>query len=165
MSEDYQRRQAELIAETIKSQDIVITTALIPGRPAPILVTEEIVATMRPGSVIVDLAVEQGGNCPLSRPGKVQKKHGVSIVAPVNMPSRLAVDASALYARNIFNFVTPMIDKESKSLAVDWNDEIIGGTCLTRESEIVHPLFKPKPAPAPSAPAEDQQDAPDQAGA
>ncbi len=161
MSEDYQRRQAELIAETIKSQDIVITTALIPGRPAPTLVTEEMVASMKPGSVIVDLAAEQGGNCRLSKPGKVTKVHDVNIVAPLNVPSRLAADASALYARNVLNFVTPMIDKENKSLAVDWEDEIINGTCLTRDGQAVHPMFTPKEETAPHAPTEEQQQTPD----
>ncbi len=165
MSEDYQRRQAELIAETIKSQDIVITTALIPGRPAPTLVTEEMVTTMKPGSVIVDLAVEQGGNCPLSKAGKTTRVHDVTIVGPVNLPSRLAADASALYARNVLNFVTPMIDKENKKIAVDWEDEIITGTCLTRGGDVVHPNFKPEqpaPEPAPAAPPSEDQD---QAGA
>ena len=165
MSEDYQNRQAELIAETIKSQDIVITTALIPGRPAPTLVNEDMVATMKPGSVIVDLAVEQGGNCPLSKPGKTTRHNGVTIVAPLNLPSRLAADASALYARNVLNFVTPMIDKENKTIAVDWEDEIITGTCLTRDGDIAHAMFKPEqtaaPEPAPAAAPEAQ----DQAGA
>ncbi len=169
MSEDYQRRQAELIADTIKSQDIVLTTALIPGRPAPTLITEEMVTTMKQGSVIVDLAVEQGGNCPLSRPGKTTRKHGVSIVAPINLPSQLAADASALYARNVLNFVTPMIDKENKSLAIDWDDEIIKGTCLTRHGEIEHPTLKPEEPVAEQASAEsalpEQQDPQDQAGA
>src|SRR3546814_14096014 len=103
MSDAYKQKQAELIAETIKRQDIVVTTALIPGRPAPVLVTEAMVRTMKPGSVIVDLAVEQGGNCPLSEPGRVVEKYGVRIVGPTNVPSRIAVEASAPYAKNLLN--------------------------------------------------------------
>jgi NAD(P) transhydrogenase subunit alpha len=141
MSAEYQKKQAALVAETIKKQDIVITTALIPGRAAPVLVTEEMVKTMRQGSVIVDLAVEQGGNCPLSEAGKVTMKHGVSLVGYLNMPSHIAVDASALYARNLLNFLTPLIDKASKSLKINWDDEIVKGTALTREGKIVHPAL------------------------
>jgi len=149
MSEDYKRRQAELVAQTIAKQDIVITTALIPGRPAPELVSAEMVKSMRPGSVIVDLAVEQGGNCALSQPGKVVTKHGVVIVGHLNTPSRLAVDASALYSRNLLNFVDLLIDGEAKALKIDWDDEIVQGTCLTRDGKIVHPLFAPKEADKP----------------
>ena len=141
MSAEYQKKQAALVAETIKKQDIVITTALIPGRVAPVLVTEAMVKTMRQGSVIVDLAVEQGGNCPLSEAGKVTMKHGVSLVGYLNMPSHIAVDASALYARNLLNFLTPLIDKASKSLKINWDDEIVKGTALTREGRIVHPAL------------------------
>jgi NAD(P) transhydrogenase subunit alpha len=138
MSEDYKRRQAALIAEHIKKQDIVITTALIPGRPAPVLVTEEMVQSMKPGSVIVDLAVEQGGNCPLSEAGKVVEKHGVTLVGHTNVAGRLPADASSLYARNLVNFLTPLIDKESGQLAIDWEDEIITGTLLTKDGAVVH---------------------------
>jgi NAD(P) transhydrogenase subunit alpha len=99
------------------------------------------VKSMRPGSVIVDLAVEQGGNCTLSEAGKVVRKHGVIIVGHLNVPSRLAVDASALYARNVLNFLQPFIDKESKALVLDWEDEIVQGTCLTRDGRVVHPAF------------------------
>ncbi|HET8726473.1 MAG TPA: Re/Si-specific NAD(P)(+) transhydrogenase subunit alpha [Alphaproteobacteria bacterium] len=142
MSDAYKQKQAELIAETIRKQDIVITTALIPGRPAPVLVTEEMVATMKPGSVIVDLAVERGGNCPLSKPGKVvTTKNGVKIVGHTNVPSRVAVDASALYAKNLLNFLTPLVDRDQKALKIDWDDEIIKGTALTRDGRIVHPAF------------------------
>jgi H+-translocating NAD(P) transhydrogenase subunit alpha len=141
MSAEYQKRQAALVAETIKKQDIVITTALIPGRPAPVLVTEDMVKSMRQGSVIVDLAVEQGGNCPLSEAGKVVVKHGVSLVGYLNMPSHIAVDASALYARNLLSFLTPLIDKASKTLKINWDDEIVKGTALTREGKIVHPAL------------------------
>ena len=141
MSAEYQKKQAALVAETIKKQDIVITTALIPGRPAPVLVTEDMLKSMRQGSVIVDLAVEQGGNCPLSEAGKVVVKHGVSLVGYLNVPSRIAVDASALYARNLLNFLTPLIDKASKTLKIDWDDEIVKGTALTRDGKVVHPAL------------------------
>lgn len=141
MSEDYKRRQAELVAETLKKQDIVITTALIPGRPAPTLVTDEMVASMKPGSVIVDLAVEQGGNVVGSRPGEVAQAHGVTIVGHANVPGRLAADASALYAKNLLNFLTPLIDGESHALAIDWQDEIVAGTLVTKDGAIVHPAL------------------------
>ncbi|MFQ6017523.1 MAG: Re/Si-specific NAD(P)(+) transhydrogenase subunit alpha [Kiloniellaceae bacterium] len=139
MSEAYKQKQAALIAETVKEQDIVITTALIPGRPAPVLVTGEMVKSMKPGSVIVDLAVENGGNCELARPGKVVTRHGVKIVGHVNVPGRLAEDASALYARNVFNLLQLVIDPQSKALKLDWDDEIIAGICVTREGAVVHP--------------------------
>lgn len=142
MSDAYKKKQAELIAQTIKKQDIVITTALIPGRPAPVLVTEDMVKSMKPGSVIVDLAVEQGGNCPLSRPGEIVEAHGVRIVGHTNMASRTAVDASSLYAKNLLNFITPLVDKESKSLKLDWADEIVKGVGLTRGGEVVHPALR-----------------------
>jgi NAD(P) transhydrogenase subunit alpha len=141
MSDEYKRAQAQLIAETIRKQDIVICTALIPGRKAPVLVTEEMVDTMKPGSVIVDLAVEQGGNCPLSRPGEVIEHKGVKIVGHINVPSRIAVDASALYARNLLAFLTPLVDKDSKALKIDWADQIVTGTALTRDGRIIHPQF------------------------
>jgi NAD(P) transhydrogenase subunit alpha len=138
MSKEYQAEQAALIAETIKKQDVIITTALIPGRPAPVLVSEEMVKSMKPGSVLVDLAVEQGGNCPLSEPGRIAVKHGISLVGLLNIPSRIAVDASALYARNLLAFLTPLVDKETKALKIDWNDEIIKATALTRGGQVVH---------------------------
>lgn len=142
MSEAYQAKQAALIAETIKKQDIVITTALIPGRKAPVIVTEEMVKTMKPGAVIVDLAVEQGGNCPLAELGQVVEKHGVKIVGHANVPSRLAADATALYAKNLLNFVTLLIDKEAKSLKVNWEDEIVKGVALTKGGQVIHPTFQ-----------------------
>jgi NAD(P) transhydrogenase subunit alpha len=140
MSDAYKQKQAALVAETLKKQDIVITTALIPGRPAPRLIDEAMVRSMKPGSVIVDLAVEQGGNCALSRPGEVVATGGVKIVGHLNVPSRLAEVASALYAKNLLNFLTPLFDK-SKALAIDWNDEIVKGTLLTHSGAIVHPAF------------------------
>lgn len=139
MSPEYQAKQAALVAEHIKLQDIVITTALIPGRKAPVLVTEEMVRTMKPGSVIVDMAVEQGGNCPLSEFGKVVEKYGVKIVGPANLPSELATDASALFSRNLLNFITPMVDKETKALTINLEDEVVKGTLVTRDGQIVHP--------------------------
>ncbi len=138
MGEEYQRRQATVIREILEKQDIAICTALIPGKPAPVLITEEMVKGMKPGSVIVDLAVEAGGNCEGSELGKVVKKHGVTIVGHANVPSRIAVDSSALYARNLLNFVTPLIDEETKTLKIDWEDEIIKGALLTRDGKIVH---------------------------
>ncbi len=149
MSDAYKKKQAALIAETVKKQDICICTALIPGRKAPVLITEEMVKSMRPGSVIVDLAVEAGGNCPLSQADQVVVKHGVKLVGWVNMPGRIAVDASALYARNLFNFISPMIDKTSGALKIDLGDEIIKGTLLAHEGRIVHPAFAPAPAEIP----------------
>ncbi len=142
MSEDYKKQQAALIADTIKKQDIVITTALIPGRKAPVLVNDDMVKSMKPGSVIVDLAVEQGGNVSLAKSGEVVDVNGVKIVGHANMPSRIAVDASALYARNLVNFLTPLVDKETKNLKINWEDEIVKATVLTRDGEVVHPNFK-----------------------
>ena len=141
MSDDYKRAQAALVAEHIKKQDIVITTALIPGRPAPELVSEEMVKSMKPGSIIVDLAAERGGNCPLTEPGKTVVKHGVTIIGDLNVAAQLAVDASALYSKNLLNFITPFIDGETKALKIDWEDEVITGTCLTRDGKVVHPAF------------------------
>jgi H+-translocating NAD(P) transhydrogenase subunit alpha len=142
MSPEYQAKQAALIAETIKKQDIVITTALIPGRKAPILVSEEMVKSMKGGSVIVDLAAEQGGNTPLTRPGEVVTVHGVTIMGHTNLAGRLAVDASALYARNLFNFVSLLVDKKTGQLAIDWNDEIVKGALVARDGNIVHAAIK-----------------------
>jgi NAD(P) transhydrogenase subunit alpha len=141
MSAEYKAKQQTLIEDTIAKQDIVITTALIPGRPAPKLVTEKMVKSMKPGSVIVDLAVEAGGNCELSEAGKVVKKFGVTLVGHKNVPSRLATDASALYAKNILNLLTLLIDKDSKNLAVKWDDDIVKGIALTRDGQQIHPQF------------------------
>jgi len=148
MSEEYKQKQAAVLRETLKKQDIAITTALIPGRPAPVLISEEMVKEMKPGSVIVDLAVEAGGNCPLSEPGQVVVKHGVTIVGYTNYPSRIAVDASALYARNLYNFLAPFAKKEGGGLEIKWDDELVKGTLLTRDGKVVHPSFAPTPAAA-----------------
>jgi len=142
MSAEYQVKQAELIAQTIKKQDIVITTALIPGRKAPVLVDEEMVKTMKPGSVIVDLAAEQGGNCPLTCADQTVTVHGVTIMGPTNLAGQLAVDASSLYARNLFNFVSLIVDKKTGALKLDWNDDILKGAGLTRDGQVVHPALK-----------------------
>lgn len=142
MSDDYKRQQAELIAETIKKQDVVITTALIPGRPAPKLVSADMVRSMKPGAVIVDLAVEQGGNCELSKPGEIVDVNGVLIVGHLNLPSRIAVDASALYARNLLNFVTPLVDKETRTLKINREDDIVKASVVTDGGQIVHPQLQ-----------------------
>ncbi len=141
MSEDYRRRQAELLRETLKKQDIAICTALIPGRPAQTLITAEMVREMKPGSVIVDLAVEAGGNCELSRPDEVVEEQGVRILGYRNMPSRLACDASAFYAKNLLNFITPLVGEGGAALDIDWEDEIVAGTLVTRDGAVVHPLL------------------------
>jgi NAD(P) transhydrogenase subunit alpha len=144
MSKEYQAKQAALVTEHIKKQDIVITTALIPGRPAPRLISKEMVDSMRPGSVIVDLAVERGGNVEGAKPGEVVQAGPAKIVGYLNMPGRLAASASALYAKNLLTFLETMIDKKEKKLAVNWDDEIIKGTMLTRDGAVVHPNFMPK---------------------
>ncbi len=144
MSDAYKKKQAELIANAIKTQDIVITTALIPGRPAPKLVSAEMVASMKPGAVILDMAAEQGGNCALTKAGEIVEVNGVKIVGAVNLPSSIAADASGLLARNILAFVTPMINKETKAFAPDLSDEILKASCLTWQGKVVHPAFAPK---------------------
>src|SRR5438874_196054 len=146
MSKEYQAKQAALVAEHIKKQDIIITTALIPGRPAPRLISKEMVASMRPGSVVVDLAVERGGNCELARAGEVVESSGVKIVGHHNVPSRIAASASSLYAKNVFAFLEILVDKTAKALAINWDDEIIKATVLTRDGAVVHPSFAPKSA-------------------
>jgi NAD(P) transhydrogenase subunit alpha len=146
MSKEYQAKQAALVAEHIKKQDIVITTALIPGRPAPRLVSKEMVASMRPGSVLVDLAVERGGNVEGAKAGEVVEINDVKIIGHLNVAGRLAASASALYAKNLLTFLEIMIDKNTKALAINWDDEIIKGTALTRGGAVVHPSFAPKSA-------------------
>lgn len=146
MSKEYQAKQAALVAEHIKKQDIVITTALIPGRPAPKLVSAEMVASMKPGSVIVDLAVERGGNVEGAVPGQVVQVGPAKIVGHLNVPGRLAASASALYAKNLLTFIDTMIDKKEKQLAINWDDELIKATMLTRDGAVVHPNFMPKTA-------------------
>jgi H+-translocating NAD(P) transhydrogenase subunit alpha len=145
MSKEYQAKQAALVAEHIKKQDIVITTALIPGRPAPRLISRDMVASMRPGSVLVDLAVERGGNVEGAEPGELVETSGVKIVGYSN-PGRLAASASALYAKNLYAFLEILIDKKAKVLAVNWDDDIVRATALTRDGAVVHPNFQPKSA-------------------
>ena len=141
MSEEYKQKQSQLIHDTLKKQDLVISTALIPGRPAPVLITEAMVKDMKPGSVIVDLAAASGGNCPLTELDKVVVKHGVTLVGYSNMPSRCAVDASQLYARNLFNFVSTLLLAKDGALKVIWEDELVMGTLLTKDGATMHKLF------------------------
>jgi NAD(P) transhydrogenase subunit alpha len=143
MSAEYRAKQAELVASHIAKQDIVITTALIPGRPAPKLITRAMVESMKPGSVIIDLAVERGGNCEVAVPGQVVEHNGVKIVGHLNVPGRLAATASSLYAKNLYAFVETLVNKETKALAVKWDDELVKATCLTRDGAIVHTAFQP----------------------
>ncbi|WP_395446646.1 Re/Si-specific NAD(P)(+) transhydrogenase subunit alpha (plasmid) [Aminobacter sp. UC22_36] len=156
MSREYQAKQAALTAEHIAKQDIVITTALIPGRPAPKLVSAQMVASMKPGSVLVDLAVERGGNVEGAQAGKVvTTANGVKIVGHLNVPGRVAASASLLYARNLFAFLETMVDKASKQIAINRDDELVKATMLTDAGRVVHPNFanaaaaaaveKPKP--------------------
>ena len=140
LSDEDKKKQAELVAEHIKTQDVVITTALIPGRPAPELISKQMVESMKLGSVIVDLAVERGGNCPLSQPGKVIEHKGVTIMGNLNLAGRLAGNASSLYAKNLQNFIDLMIGEDG-NLSIDWEDEIMTGCGLIREGEIVHPIL------------------------
>jgi NAD(P) transhydrogenase subunit alpha len=145
MSKEYQAKQAALVADHIKKQDIVVTTALIPGRPAPRLISAAMVASMRPGSVIVDLAVERGGNVEGAKQGEVVEIDGVKIVGTSN-PGRLAASASMLYAKNLYTFLETLIDKKTKALAVNFDDELVKATLLTRDGAVVHPNFLPKSA-------------------
>ncbi|WP_420961191.1 Re/Si-specific NAD(P)(+) transhydrogenase subunit alpha [Brucella sp. IR073] len=155
MSKEYQAKQAALVADHIAKQDIVITTALIPGRPAPRLVTRQMLAAMRPGSVVVDLAVERGGNVESAEPGKVVEIGGVKIVGHLNVPGRIAATASQLYARNLVAFLETLVDKETKALKINPEDELVKATLLTHDGAVVHPAFAqaaaaavPDPAPA-----------------
>ena len=146
MSKEYQAKQAALVAEHVKKQDIVITTALIPGRPAPRLISADMVTSMRPGSVIVDLAVERGGNVEGVKADTVADVGGVKILGFSNVAGRLAATASSLYAKNLYAFLEVLIDKKTKALAINWDDDIVKATALTRDGAIVHPSFKPKSA-------------------
>jgi len=137
MSDDYKRRQGELVHQRALVADIIITTALIPGRPAPVLISEETVKEMKPGSVIVDMAVEAGGNCPLSELNKTVVKHGVNLIGIANIPGLVAADSSSLYARNLLNFLNLMLDAESGEFKLDREDEIIAGTLACIDGEVV----------------------------
>ncbi len=142
LTEEQKALQAELVANHIKDMDVVITTANIPGRPAPRLISREMVESMRPGSIIVDLAVERGGNCALSKPGEVVEHAGVKIIGHTNMAGRVAGNASAMYANNLRNFLKLLLMEEADALNIDLEDEIIAGTLVTRNGEIVHPVLK-----------------------
>jgi NAD(P) transhydrogenase subunit alpha len=137
MPPDWMRRQAELVHERAKQADIVITTALIPGRPAPVLLKEDTVKAMKPGSVVVDMAIEQGGNCPLTEKDAIVVKHGVKIVGLSNLPALVAADASALYARNLLNFMGLLVDPKSGEVKVNREDEIIAGCLVCADGEVL----------------------------
>jgi H+-translocating NAD(P) transhydrogenase subunit alpha len=151
MSKEYQAKQAALVADHIAKQDIVITTALIPGRPAPRLVTREMYARMRPGSVLIDLAVERGGNVEGAVAGKITEVDGVKIVGHLNVAGRIAATASQLYAKNLLAFVETLVDKDAKTIKIDFDDELVKATVLTHGGKVVHPNFAS--AAAASAPA------------
>ncbi len=151
MSDAYKQKQAALIAEHVKNQDIVITTALIPGRPAPKLISKAMIESMRPGSILVDLAVERGGNVELAKPGEIVEHSGVTIMGKLNLPGLVPDNASSLYARNLFAFVDLLIGKESKTVEVPWDDDIIKGTLIARDGAIVHPIIGSAVKPAPAA--------------
>ena len=146
MSKEYQAKQAALTAEHIKKQDIIITTALIPGRPAPRLVTADMVKSMKPGSVLVDLAVERGGNVEGAKAGEVADVGGIKIVGYTNVAGRVAASASSLYARNLYAFIETLVDKTTKALDVKWDDELVKATALTKDGAVIHPNFQPKGA-------------------
>ena len=146
MSKEYQAKQAALTAEHIKKQDIIITTALIPGRPAPRLVTSAMVKSMKPGSVLVDLAVERGGNVEGAKAGEVADVGGIKIVGYTNVAGRVAASASSLYARNLYSFIETLVDKTTKALDVKWDDELVKATALTKDGAVIHPNFQPKGA-------------------
>jgi NAD(P) transhydrogenase subunit alpha len=148
MSAEYKAKQAALTAEHLAKQDIVITTALIPGRPAPRLITREMLKAMKPGSVAVDLAVERGGNVEGAVADQVVEVEGVKVVGYLNVPGRIAASASALYAKNLFTFLETMVSKETKALALDVEDELVKATMLTHGGAVVHPNFAPAPAAA-----------------
>ncbi len=141
MSDDYKRKQAELIAEHIQAQDIVITTALIPGRPAPRLVTAQMVESMKPGAIVYDMAAERGGNCALTRPGEDIVHEGIRIIGPLNIAGKVPGNASSLYARNLQAFSELIIDSDNGAIAIDWDDDIIKGTALTRDGAVIHPVL------------------------
>jgi len=167
MSAAYKKKQAALIAEHVKNQDIVITTALIPGRPAPKLISKAMIESMRPGSIIVDLAAERGGNTELTKPGAIAEHKGVRIFGLLNLPGKVPVNASSLYARNLQAFLDPFIDKEKKTLAIDWDDELAKGTAISRDGAIVNAMVAkglgrkaPSGKPAKAAPKRAARKAP-----
>jgi H+-translocating NAD(P) transhydrogenase subunit alpha len=166
MGEDYKKKQAALVRETLQKSDVAVCTALIPGRPAPKLISADMVREMKPGSIIVDLAADQGGNCELSTPGEATDVNGVRILAYYNWPSRLATDTTAMFAKNLLNFLTLYWDKEGGKLAINWDDDIVKGMALTRDGKVVHPNLvpaetapQPEPTPQPSPDAGTQTEA------
>lgn len=161
MSAEYKKKQQELVDETVKSQDMIICTALIPGKKAPVLVTDAMLKTMKPGSVVVDLAASHGGNCEGSKPDEIVEKHGVKIIGYKNVARRCSVDASGLFARNLYNFLSPFI-KEGE-LEINYEDDLIQGTLLTKDGKVVHERLieaKPKKTPAKKKPAAKKKAAP-----
>ena len=142
MSDDYKRRQAAKLRETLSRTDICITTAQIPGRPAPVLLPSDMLSAMKPGSIVIDLAASSGGNCEVSKNGETVDVGGVNVIGASDLPSAVAQDASNLYGRNVLNFLSPLIDADSKALKIDWEDEIVTGALLTRDGAIVHPSLK-----------------------
>ncbi|MCF6343558.1 MAG: NAD(P)(+) transhydrogenase (Re/Si-specific) subunit alpha, partial [Devosiaceae bacterium] len=153
MSAAYQKEQAELNSKHIAKQDIIITTALIPGRDAPILITKKMVQSMAPGSVIVDLAAERGGNCEMTKPDEIAIFNDVSIIGYTNMAGRVPTSASSFYSRNLASFLETLIDKEKKKIKIDWEDELIKATALTRDGKIIHPKITIKKPVAKKKPA------------
>jgi proton-translocating NAD(P)+ transhydrogenase subunit alpha len=153
MSAEYKKKQAALVAEHVKTQDIVITTALIPGRPAPILLSKAMIESMKPGSIVVDLAVERGGNAEAAKPGEVITHKGVTIMGKFNLPGEIPVNASSLYAKNLFSFIEVMIDKEKNALAINWDDEVIKGTLIGKDGAIVNERIAGELAGGAKAPA------------
>ncbi|MEZ5826989.1 MAG: Re/Si-specific NAD(P)(+) transhydrogenase subunit alpha [Hyphomicrobiales bacterium] len=141
MSDEYKKKQAALVADHVKNQDIVITTALIPGRPAPKLISKAMIESMKPGSIIVDLAAERGGNTDLTKPGEIAEHKGVRIFGLLNLPGQVPVNASSLYAKNLLAFLEPFIDKETKALAINWDDELAKGTAIARDGAIVNEMI------------------------
>src|SRR5262249_20345196 len=141
MSDAYEKKQAELIAEHIKAQDIIITTALIPGRPAPKLISKAMIESMKPGSIIVDLAAERGGNTELTQPGGIAEHDGGRIFGRLDLPGTVPVNASSLYARNLQAFIEPLIDKQTKNLAINWDDELVKSTLIARDGAVVDAMI------------------------
>ena len=142
MSDDYKRRQAAKLRETLSRTDICITTAQIPGRPAPVLLPSDMLSAMKPGSIVVDLAASSGGNCDVSKNGETVDVGGVNVIGASDLPSAVAQDASNLYGRNVLNFLAPLVDADSKTIKIDWDDEIVAGALLTRDGQVVHPSLK-----------------------
>jgi NAD(P) transhydrogenase subunit alpha len=139
-SEEFLRREQEAIATRLPRTDVVVTTAQIFGKPSPLLITEEMVKLMKPGSIIVDIAAEQGGNCALTKPGETIREHGVTVVGAVNLPAAVPVHASQMYSKNLTNLFLHLFRDEEKGL--DFDDEITRGACITHRGELVNPLLK-----------------------